>query len=67
MHHDPVDPPDCPVCETRGNRNTHLPEQLGPFVCPECHTFFTGTTSEWSKYELHRTRRKQLREERAAE
>jgi ribosomal protein L37AE/L43A len=64
MHLSPVDPPDCPVCETSGARNTHLPEQLGPWVCPECHTFFTGTTSEFERYSVHRDQRRRLREER---
>ena len=68
-YRDVIEPPPCPVCELVGTRNIHLAEQLGPWECTVCWTYFTGTHTEWEKYEPHRKARRRLKaeaEERAA-
>jgi hypothetical protein len=62
-------PPQCPLCCEPTKRNTHLPEQLGPFECEPCALYCVGTQSEYERLEPHRKARRRLKaeaEERAA-
>lgn len=68
-YRDVVEPPPCPICEGPTVRNIHTPEILGPWECLGCWTFFTGTHTEFEKYEPHRKARRRMKaeaEERAA-
>lgn len=68
-YRDEMTPPNCPVCEGPTIRNTHLPEQLGPWECPDCWLYCAGTQSEYERLEPHRKARRRLKaeaEERAA-